>query len=207
MATFPRTIPPRRSTMPRVPIGMFSWGETGSAQLRTTQQVGRLWEEEWPDLRLGRPNVDAFLAWLEWAQQTQDVFDVVHHLLPGSGLAPNGVGGGTPLVAGGSQIGTSLVTDGWPVSTTKVVAGGDVIKIAGLTPIYRVRDDANSNGSGVATLTIAPAIPAGSSPADNAAITRSGCTIRAVIWPRFEPPTGRPGEWVRGLRVSFRELV
>ena len=138
---------------------------------------------------------------------TQHVFDVAHPALPGSGIAPHGAGGGTPLVQGGSQPGTSLVTDDWTPNITKVVAGGDVIKIAGLTPLYRVRDDANSNGSGAATLIITPAIPVGSSPADNAAITRTGCTIRAVIWPKFEPPVGRAGVFVRGLTVSFREIV
>jgi hypothetical protein len=206
MATFPRVLLPSQWTSPDVPRGLFSWGDSGAGQLRATQLVGRTWAEWWPDMRLGTPNVDAFLAWLEWAQQTQDIFDVVQYALPGSGIAPNGAGGGTPLVNGASQAGTSLATDGWPSSVTKVVAGGDVIKIAGLTPIYRVRDDVSSNGSGQATLTITPAIPAGSSPANDAAITRSGCTIRAVIWPKFEPPVGRPGDLVRGLRVNFREM-
>lgn len=206
MATFPRLILPRAVTIPEVPRGMFSFGESGGAQLRTTQQVGRLWTEEWADLRLGNPNVDALLGWLEWAQQTQDVFDVTHLSLPGSGKAPNGAGGGTPLVMGASQTGTSLVTDGWSPTVTKVVAGGDVIRIAGLTPLYRVRDDVNSNGSGQATLTVTPAIPAGNSPADNAGITRTGCTLRAVIWPKIEMPTGRAGSLIRGLRVSFREI-
>jgi hypothetical protein len=206
MATFPRTLLPRFASIPEVPRGMFSWGESGAGQIRTTQQVGRVWHEEWPDLRIGKPNVDAFIGWLEWAQQTQDIFDITHPALPGSGRAPNGVGGGTPLVMGGSQTGTSLVIDGCTANVTKWAAGGDVIKIAGLTPLYRVRDDANSNGSGQVTLTITPAIPVGSSPADNAAITRTVCTLRAVIWPKIDMPTGRPGAFIRGLRVSFREM-
>jgi len=185
---------------------MFSFGESGAAQLRTTQQVGRLWAEEWPDLRIGSPNVDAFLAWLEWAQQVQDVFDVVHLGLPGSGVPPNGAGGGSPVVSGGGQTGTTLVTGGWSPSVVKVVAGGDVIRIAGFTPLYRIRDDVNSDGSGQATLTITPAIPVGSSPADSAVITRSGCTLRAVIWPKVQMPAARPGDIVSGLSVSFREI-
>lgn len=186
---------------------MFSFGESGAAQLRTTAQVGRTWEEVWPPLLLGDPNVDGFLAWLEWAQMEQDIFDVTHPAMPGSGIAAHGAGGGTPLIKGASQTGTTLLTDGWSASVTKVVAGGDVIKIAGLNPIYRIRDDVNSDGSGNATLTLTPSIPAGSSPADNAVITIAGCTLRAVIWPRFVPPVGRPGDLVVGLRVSFREIV
>lgn len=206
MPTFPRTLLPRRATIPDVPIGLASFGESGAAQLRSTQQVGRVWEEEWPDLRLGNADVDAFLAWLEWAQSTMAVFDVTHTAMPGSGIAPNGVGGGSPVVAGGSQTGSSLDVDGLTPLTTKAFAGGDVIKIAGLAPIYRIRDDVDSDGSGAATLTITPAIPVGSSPADNAVITTSGCTIRAIIWPHITFPTGRPGIFVRGLKVPFREI-
>jgi hypothetical protein len=185
---------------------MFSWSDSGAGQFRTTPQVGRVWEEEWPDLRIGRPNVDAFIAWLEWAQQTQEIFDITHPALPGSGKVPNGAGGGTPLVAGGSQTGTSLTIDGCSNSITRWAAGGDVIKIAGLNQIFRIRDDANSNGSGQVTLTIAPPIAAGGSPADNAAITRSGCTLRAIIWPKISMPTARPGHFIRGLRIGFREV-
>ena len=108
------------------------------------------------------------------------------------------------LVAGASQTGESLNTDGWSASVTNVVRAGDVLKIAGLTPLYRVTVDANSDALGAATIKINPPIPVGSSPADNAAITRTGCVIRAMIWD-YNAPTGRPGQFISGLRVTFRE--
>lgn len=109
--------------------------------------------------------------------------------------------GGTPLVNGGSQAVTyvntkdvytqSLITDGWSNSVTGVVKAGDVINIAGVFAINpvtkastgRLQDfvitaDANSDGSGNATLTISPQIivsgafqTVSAQPADNAAIT------------------------------------
>lgn len=82
---------------------------------------------------------------------------------------------GTPLVNGGSQTGSSLVTDGWANSTT-VMQTGDFFSFADTssparTRLHMVTADVTSNGSGQATLAIAP--PLRSSPADNAALTLS----------------------------------
>lgn len=109
--------------------------------------------------------------------------------------------GGTPLVNGASQNVTyaaskdtdtqTLVTDGWTASKTGLLKAGDVITIAGVNSVnqrtredtgtlatFTVVSDANSDGSGNSTLTIAPAmITSGpyqtvtAAPADNAAIT------------------------------------
>lgn len=109
--------------------------------------------------------------------------------------------GGTPLVKGASQnvtyatskdTGTqTLVTDGWTASKTGLLKKGDVFTIAGVfavNPISKqstgrlqtfvVKADADSDGSGNSTLTIAPAIitsgayqTVSAAPADNAAIT------------------------------------
>lgn len=205
MPTFPRTLKPQRSTLPKVPTGLRSAGHSGKLQLRTTTQVGRMWEERWPPLKAGVASVEALTTWIEWAFQTEQIFDITHLLLPGSGKDPNGAGGGTPLVNGASQTGSSLVTDGWSASITGIVKAGDVIRIAGLNVLYRVRNDENSDGGGNVTLDITPPIPSGSSPADNAAITRSGCLIRAMIWD-YTIPEATPGEHMAGLRVVFREV-
>lgn len=105
-----------------------------------------------------------------------------------------GAQGGTPLVNGASQTGASLATDGWSNSITGVLKQGDVFTIAGVYAVnpqsrqstgalqqFVVTADANSNGSGVATLSISPSITTSgafqtvtASPADNAAITVVG---------------------------------
>lgn len=115
---------------------------------------------------------------------------------------------GTPLIKGASQTGSTLVTDGWTNSVTDLLLAGDVFTIAGvyeINPLTRestgrlqhfvVLEDADSNGSGEATLSISPSIITSSStttdgtgasvslaayqtvsnaPADNAAITVIG---------------------------------
>lgn len=115
-----------------------------------------------------------------------------------------GARGGTPLVNGASQTSAyadvkttmtqSLITDGWSNSVTGVVKEGDVFTIDGVYAVnpvtkatlpflkqFVVRADANSNGSGQATITIYPAIitsgafqNVSAAPADNAAITMLG---------------------------------
>lgn len=102
--------------------------------------------------------------------------------------------GGTPLVNGGSQTGSTLATDGWSNSVTGLLKAGDVFTIAGVFAVnpvskqstgalqqFVVTADVNSNGSGVASIPISPAITTSGafqtvsgSPADNAAITVIG---------------------------------
>ena len=109
--------------------------------------------------------------------------------------------GGTPLVNGASQNVTyatakdtdtqTLVTDGWTTSVTGLLKAGDVITIAGVNSVnqrtredtgqlqqFVVTSDVDSDGSGNATLTIAPPIITSgpyqtvtAAPADNAAIS------------------------------------
>lgn len=128
--------------------------------------------------------------------------------------------GGTPLVNGANQgltnsgatdnpygATTSLVTDGWSASAAARLKKGDVITLANVFAVnpetkqstgtlrqFVVTADVSSDGSGNATLVIAPAIIAGGAfqnvtarPADNAAITvvsgSANTTYRQnIIW-------------------------
>ena len=128
-----------------------------------------------------------------------------------------GAHGGTPLVAGGSQETTyaatkttntqTLNTDGW-TNSTAVLKAGDVFTIAGVYAVnpvpgegttgktvmpylqeFVVKADATSDGSGVAALSISPAIivsgpyqTVSAAPADNAAITVRGTA--AGVYPQ-----------------------
>lgn len=74
---------------------------------------------------------------------------------------PAGVATGTPLVNNGAgyAIGTkTIASDGWTINITGIVKAGDLIKFGGHTKHYTVQADANSNGSGQATLTIEPGL-------------------------------------------------
>lgn len=96
-------------------------------------------------------------------------------------LAPRGTATGTPLVKGASQTGYDLITDGWTINITGILKAGDWIQLGtGSTArLYKVMADANSNGSGEATLTLWPKLR--SSPADNAALTISSPMGRFML--------------------------
>jgi hypothetical protein len=102
--------------------------------------------------------------------------------------------GGTPVTNGAGQTGSSLVTDGWTAAAANRLLKGDVITIAGVNHVnpqsrqsngvlqqFVVTADVDSDGSGNATIPIAPAItPSGAfqtvdaAPGDGAAITVAG---------------------------------
>ena len=206
MASFPRTIKPANISPFRVGTGLVARGQTGKDQLRSVVQMGVEWDEIWPPMFRGDPAVEGLLAFINDNYNRVAIFDITHLLTPGSGRAPNGAGGGSPLVNGASQTGVSLATDGWSNSVTNVVRAGDVIRIAGLSPLYLITADASSNGVGQATLAINPPIVVGSSPLDNAIITRSSCILNAYI-STVNLPASRLGDFVDGVSVTFREAI
>ena len=94
------------------------------------------------------------------------------YLVPPSNVRA-GIGTGTPLVNGANQTGSSIITDGWTASQTGIVCAGDYINVG--TELKMVTADANSNGSGQATIYFTPPIRV--SPADNSAIVTVNPTV------------------------------
>jgi len=94
-------------------------------------------------------------------------------LSPAGSEEPRGVATGTPLVKGGSQIGKELDTDGWTPNITGILKAGDFIQLGtGVnSTLHRVLVDVDSDGSGNATLDLAPKIR--TAPSDNSAIVIS----------------------------------
>ena len=84
--------------------------------------------------------------------------------------APLGVATGTPLVDGAAQSGGTLNGKGWTPSVTGILKAGDYIQLGSgaTTRLHQVLDDADSDGGGLAALTIWPDLR--ESPADGAAI-------------------------------------
>ena len=77
-----------------------------------------------------------------------------------------GAGGGNLLVNGGSQSGTSLVCDGATAGVNNYLRAGDYVSFN--NELHMVVADANSDGSGNVTLSIAP--PIRKTPADDALV-------------------------------------
>ncbi len=79
---------------------------------------------------------------------------------------------GTPLVKGASQTGNSLLIDGCTANVTGWAKAGDYFNCN--SRLYRLTQDANTNGSGETTLYFEG--PIYSAPADNAPITCNPAT-------------------------------
>ena len=204
MAAFPRTGPPARVTYPKVLGSLISIGQSGALQTRSEAAQGRAWQETWAALPAGSEDVQELITTIENLYNTGATCTLTHYLLPGSGLAANGAGGGTPLVNGADQSGTSLVTDGWTASAAVRMKAGDCFTVAGLDVLFRATADISSDGSGNATITIEPPIVAGSSPANNAALTIASAPLTAVVLDYTDASAG-PDEFIGGLKVTFRE--
>lgn len=89
---------------------------------------------------------------------------------------PSGIATGTPVVNGAGQTGSSLSVSGWTASKTGILKAGDYFQVG--TELKMMVADANSNGSGIATLTFEP--PLRAAPANGASIitTRPKCIMR-----------------------------
>ena len=138
----------------------------------TGQRQVYAWPGQWWEVQVSLPPMKsetaepwvAFLTGLNGQEGTFLLGDSIRKV-------PRGVGTGTPLVNGGGQSGYDLVTDGWTAGQTGILKAGDWIQLGtgSSSRLHKVMVDADSNGSGQATLTIWPALR--SSPSDNAAIT------------------------------------
>ena len=120
-----------------------------------------------------------------------------------------GTGGGTPRVddLGGSpvpnQIGDrTIYTDGWPASQT-VLKAGDWVKFAGHNKCYMATEDAASDGSGVATITLEPALLA--DPADDELINvgTANCPFTVALASDMPEFTARPMAGGAGGRFAI----
>lgn len=121
------------------------------------------------------------------------------------GRAPRGIATGTPLVNGGSQTGNNLITDGWTINKTGIVKAGDYIQLgSGSTArLYKVLDDANSDGSGNATFLIWPNLRV--SPANNDPLT----LVNTVTQFRLDTPFEWDADQVSnyGFSISASEAL
>lgn len=91
--------------------------------------------------------------------------------LPGY-TSPLGSWAGSPVVSGAGQTGYALNLSGFTPTQTGVAKAGDLIRIGSTDlKVYRVASDANSDGTGLATITLVQALMA--SPASGAVIASS----------------------------------
>ena len=214
MADFPRTVKPASVTYPKVIGSLISVGQSGKVQTRSETAQGRIWQETYPVLPAGNADVQDLLVQTENYFNLGTTFTITHYLLPGSGMAANGSGLGSPKVNGNDQSGTSLMTYGWTASETGVMKAGDCFTVPGCDVLFRVTADASSDGSGLETLTIEPPIVVGTSPTNSGALTTkypdpvggNPAKLTAIVLDYSDSAAG-PDEFIGGFTITFREAI
>jgi hypothetical protein len=203
MPAWPRAIRPNGSSPPLYPGGLQSWGLSGKGQLRAIGNAGRIWTETYRPFDLQSADGRAFIAAINEFWRNGIIFDIQHLLYK----ARYGAGGGAPLVNGAAQTGSLINLDGCPVSTPNWLRQGDILRFAGLNPVYDITANVNTTAGGAAAIPINPPIFVGGSPADNAVVTIDNVLFRAVIHERPELPQAGVVGILADLTLVFREAV
>jgi hypothetical protein len=169
--TYPLALPTHKgmralTVVPESFIAVTESPWTGDRQVQENQGARWIFEVTLPTMaRADAAIFEAFFLKLKGQLGTFTMGDPAN-------ATPQGAGGGSPQVNGGSQTGNTLITDGWPISTTVLKANDNIQIGSGSTArLYRALDDVVSDGSGNATFDLWPAITAANTPADNAPLT------------------------------------
>jgi len=168
--SFPETVAPNSFVLtPRNIIGVNRSPFTAAQQVY--DNGGAYWELSASLPPMERETADAYIAFFTALKGTFGTFTIK---IPQAGSS-KGAATGTPLVNGAAQTGAVLNTDGWTSGVTGILKAGDYIQLgsAATTRLYKNLEDANSDGSGQAALSLWPALR--SAPSDNQAITVSNC--------------------------------
>ena len=131
---------------------------------------GQMWAIEGALPRMTRDDAAQYEAFILKLNGRQGTF-----LFPVFETTPRGVATGTPVVNGAGQSGNVLSVSGFTPSTTGIMRAGDWLQIGtgATTRLYRVLDDANSDGAGDVDLTVWPRLR--SSPSDGATVIVNNC--------------------------------
>lgn len=168
--TYPLALPTttdfRRVTMSgESVVGLSRSAFTKTAQAQEHQ--GMLWHIGITLRPMKRATAEAWIAFLlklNGRQGTFLMYDPAGPTARGSLL-------GAPLVDGASQTGQELDTKGWDTNEVGVLLVGDYFSLGTdeQTRLYKVLDDVDSDGSGLATINIWPRLR--ESPGDSDALT------------------------------------
>ena len=139
-----------------------------SRSVQTGARNGTAWLVTLDFSNLKDPNRQILQGFLAQLNGQEHRFTLHDHAYTGRGILT-----GSPLIKGASQAGHSLLTDGWTASQTGIVKAGDQVGFGDVAEtrkqLVMVTADANSDGSGNATIPINPGIHV--TPENNAPIT------------------------------------
>ena len=178
---------------------------TGRITTQAGVAIGFIWEQTWGEEYTSTVAFQGFLAKMRKYWNHGIELQIKHRYSPGSGLLPNGAGGGTPIVSGADQSGENLVTSGWTPSISNIVRAGDFIRVTGFRPMLSIVDDADSDSSGNVTLSIFPSISDGASPINGAVIQIKDCMFNVIITKLSVPRATI--DWSGPFTIEFIELI
>ena len=168
--TYPITLPTAQgftsvSIKPFSRVGVFASEFTGQQQVYAHAGQFLICEISFPSMK--RADAAPIIAALQSLQGARGTF----YFGDPAWTSPQGIGTGTPLINGASQTGQDLITDGWTISQTGIMQAGDWVQVGtgSARQLCTVLADANSDGSGNATLSLFPRIR--TTFATNAALT------------------------------------
>lgn len=160
-----------------------------------------------------------FMPWARWDPMKRDewaplvaIIESMHGQyekieLPVWGLeAPRGVISGTIQVNSAASKGANVVSlKGFPTgsTTTGVLKARDLLRFAGHKKLYSVQADANSNSSGIASVTLNQWLEA--SLASNEAVSYSNLTVQVGLVSDTVPGNWKGGLICPGFEVQFEE--
>ena len=205
MADFPRTIRPAEASNLFNPGALKEMSHSGIIQIRATKAVGWTWTEVFPLLSIRNTDHNTLLAFIMRMWNRGEINDFTHPMIPGSGIAPNGLGTAGVLVDGASQVGGSILTDAWPINTPNCVRAMDVVKFAGDDAVYLVAADAGSNALGEVTIPVNPHLR--KSPANDAAVTTTGVKFRGTLIGRSRFESSRPPAYFGDMSIVVTEAL
>lgn len=184
MPSLPTTPAPTDASALVLPGAMFDKSHGGIISVRAHKQVGWSFRLKWPPLSVRTPADAELMAFADYIWSRKPSLTVLHPMVPGSGMPPNGLGSSGVTVAGAGQTGGTIDLTGFPTGTSNVVRAGDVLKFAGDDGVYKAWASANSDGSGNATISIVPNLRL--SPANGAAVTTTGVPFTVICVGRSE---------------------
>lgn len=167
--TFPVAIP-SGDAVRSVSIEMDDVVGIGESPYTLTQETfehaGKRWAMRVQIVSNRRAINEAWVAWLASLRGRRGTFLMGDPI----GKVPRGIATGTPMVKGAAQTGGTLLTDGWTAGVTGILLAGDWIQLGtgADSRLHKVLQDANSDGSGNATLELWPGPR--TAPSDNATI-------------------------------------
>ena len=210
MPTFPRTVLPQEVSWPEMPTGMKAFSESGKGQVRSIGQVGRVWTETYPPLKLTDSTNRSWLAQVEDYWRNVTLLDVDHRSL----RTLLGVGGGTPSVSSPAALNIASSNNNTILIATTANHGfavGDQVQIAAHTRSPSI--------NGLHTVTAVPspdtfeipsvlgAFVSGGSGTGTVRKTITGASITTRNWPVSTANVLRAGDVIRFAGVNIVHTV